>query len=56
MLNSVSEFLDEQVETRMQRLLSLVEPLMLVFMGIIIGILLISIYLPMYSMLGSSKF
>jgi type IV pilus assembly protein PilC len=56
MLNSVSEFLDEQVETRMQRLLSLVEPLMLVFMGIIIAILLISIYLPMFSMLGSSKF
>jgi type IV pilus assembly protein PilC len=56
MLNSVSDFLDEQVETRMQRLLSLVEPLMLVFMGIIIAILLISIYLPMFSMLGSSKF
>jgi len=56
MLTSVSDFLDEQVETRMQRLLSLVEPMMLVFMGIIIAILLISIYLPMYSMLGSSKF
>jgi len=56
MLNSVSEFLDEQVETRMQRLLSLVEPMMLVFMGAIIAILLISIYLPMFSMLGSSKF
>ncbi|HEV2844452.1 MAG TPA: type II secretion system F family protein [Thermoanaerobaculia bacterium] len=56
MLNSVSEFLDEQVETRMQRLLSLVEPMMLVFMGIIIAILLISIYLPMFSMLGDSKF
>jgi type IV pilus assembly protein PilC len=56
MLNSVSEFLDEQVETRMQRLLSLVEPMMLVFMGIIIAILLVSIYLPMFSMLGSSKF
>jgi type IV pilus assembly protein PilC len=56
MLNSVSEFLDEQVETRMARLLSMVEPLMLVFMGTIIAILLVSIYLPMFSMLGSSKF
>jgi type IV pilus assembly protein PilC len=55
MLGSVADFLDEQIETRMQRLLSLVEPMMLVFMGIIIAILLISIYLPMYSMLGSSK-
>lgn len=56
MLSSVSDFLDEQIETRMQRLLSLVEPMMLVFMGIIIAILLIAIYLPMFSMLGSSKF
>jgi type II secretory pathway component PulF len=56
MLSSVSDFLDEQIEARMQRLLSLVEPLMLVFMGIIIAILLISIYLPMFSMLGESKF
>ncbi len=56
MLNSVADFLDEQIETRMQRILSLVEPMMLVFMGIIIAILLISIYLPMFSMLGSSKF
>ena len=56
MLSNVSDFLDEQIETRMQRLLSLVEPLMLVFMGIIIAILLIAIYLPMFSMLGNSNF
>jgi type IV pilus assembly protein PilC len=56
MLGSVADFLDEQIETRMQRLLSLVEPMMLVFMGAIIAILLVSIYLPMFSMLGSSKF
>jgi type IV pilus assembly protein PilC len=56
MLTNVSDFLDEQIETRMQRLLSLVEPLMLVFMGIIIAILLIAIYLPMFSMLGDSQF
>ncbi|HEX5721076.1 MAG TPA: type II secretion system F family protein [Thermoanaerobaculia bacterium] len=56
MLTNVSDFLDEQIETRMQRLLSLVEPLMLVFMGIIIAILLIAIYLPMFGMLGDSQF
>jgi len=56
MLGSVADFLDEQIETRMQRILSLIEPLMLVVMGIMIAILLISIYLPMFGMLGSSKF
>lgn len=52
MLSSVSDYFDEQVETRVQRLLSLVEPVMLVVMGLIIGTLLISIYLPMFSILG----
>jgi type IV pilus assembly protein PilC len=55
MLSSVSDFLDEQIESRMQRLLSLIEPLMLVFMGIIVAIILISIYLPLFSALGSTK-
>jgi type IV pilus assembly protein PilC len=52
MLSSVAEFLDEEVETRMQRILSLIEPLMLVFMGTIVALLLVSVYLPMFSMLG----
>lgn len=48
MLTSVADYFDEQVETRMQRLLSLVEPVMLIVMGLIISLLLISIYLPMF--------
>jgi type IV pilus assembly protein PilC len=56
MLGSVADFLDEQIETRMQRLLSLIEPLMLVFMGLIVAIILISIYMPLFSSLGQSKF
>ncbi|HEX7184982.1 MAG TPA: type II secretion system F family protein [Thermoanaerobaculia bacterium] len=55
MLSNVSDFLDEQIETRMQRLLSLVEPLLLVFMGIMIAILLIAIYLPLFSALGETN-
>ena len=54
MLSDVSDFLDEQIETRMQRILSLIEPLMLVFMGVIIAIILISIYLPLFGALGQS--
>lgn len=56
MLASVSEFLDEQVETRMSRLLQLVEPLMLVFMGIIVATLLVSIYMPLFSSLARTNF
>jgi type IV pilus assembly protein PilC len=56
MLSNVSDFLDEQIETRMQRILSLIEPMMLVFMGIIIATLLVAIYLPLFSALGQTKF
>ncbi|MCP4659201.1 MAG: type II secretion system F family protein [bacterium] len=52
MLGSVSEYFDEKVETRMQRLLSLVEPIMLIIMGMIIAVILVSIYLPMFSAFG----
>ena len=52
MLSDVSDFLDEEVETNLQRLLSLLEPVMLVLMGIIVATLLISVYLPLFSLLG----
>lgn len=49
MLNEVSDFLDEEVETRVERILALIEPVMLVVMGVIIATLLIAMYLPMFS-------
>lgn len=52
MLSNVSDFFDEKVEVQVQRLLSLVEPMMLVFMGIVVAVILLSLYLPMFSMLG----
>lgn len=48
MLSSVSDYFDEKVETRTQRLLTLVEPIMLIVMGCLIATILISIYLPMF--------
>jgi type IV pilus assembly protein PilC len=56
MLTSVADFLDEQIETRMGRILTLIEPLMLVFMGIIVAMILVAIYLPLVSALGQSSF
>lgn len=56
MLTSVADFLDEQIETRMGRILTLIEPLMLVFMGIIVSMILVAIYLPLVSALGQSQY
>ncbi len=52
MLTSVSDYFDERVETKVQRLLTLVEPLMLIVMGALVALLLISIYLPMFGALN----
>jgi type IV pilus assembly protein PilC len=52
MLANVSDFLDEEIETKIQRLLTLVEPLMLVIMGCTVALLLLAMYLPLFSVLG----
>lgn len=52
MLQSVADHFDEKVEVRTQRLLSLVEPIMMIVMGVIIAVILVSIYLPMFSVLS----
>jgi type IV pilus assembly protein PilC len=56
MLTSVSDFLDDEIETRMQRILSLIEPLMLIFLGAVIAVILVSIYVPLFSALSQTKF
>jgi type IV pilus assembly protein PilC len=52
MLANVSVFLDEEVETRMARLLSLVEPILLLAVGGLVAVLLVSVYLPIFSALS----
>jgi type IV pilus assembly protein PilC len=55
MLSNVSDFFDEEVEVRMQRILSMLEPIMLVLMGGIVALILVSVYLPMFSALGNVR-
>jgi type IV pilus assembly protein PilC len=55
MMGSASDFLDEEVDTQMERILILVEPIMLILMGLIVATLLVSVYLPLFSMLGEIK-
>jgi len=50
MLGNVSEFYDEEIEARLTRLVSAIEPLILVFMGTVIAILLYAFYLPLFQL------
>lgn len=49
MLKKISRYYQEYLETFIVRLASIIEPLMIVFVGIIIGALVISIFLPIFS-------
>ena len=47
MLNSVADFFDEEVETTLGRFMTLVEPVLLVIMGIVIAGMLLALYMPL---------
>ena len=48
MLNSLADFYDEEIDTNLARFITLVEPTLLVVMGIIIAGLLLSLYMPLF--------
>ena len=50
MLTSIAEFYEEEVSLRLGALVSIIEPVMLIFMGILVAFILISLYLPIFSL------
>ena len=50
MLNSVAEFFEEDVQTNLTAAMSLIEPIILIAMGIVVVTILISLYLPIFQM------
>jgi type IV pilus assembly protein PilC len=49
MLNSLAEFYDEEIETNLGRFVTLVEPILLVIMGLVIAGLLLALYMPLFN-------
>jgi len=50
MLANVSEFYDEEIEARLSRVVAAIEPVILVFMGLVIATLLYAFYLPLFQL------
>ncbi|RZB36188.1 MAG: type IV pilus assembly protein PilC [Desulfobacteraceae bacterium Eth-SRB2] len=50
MLNKIADFYDEEVDQAVENMTSLIEPFMLVFLGCVIGGLVVSMYLPIFKM------
>jgi len=55
MLNSVAEFFEDDVNVRMQAMLSLIEPAIMLVMGTFVAFVLVALYLPIFSLADSIR-
>ncbi len=53
MLNKIADFYDEEVDTAVDSLTALLEPILMVFLGVLIGGLVIAMYLPIFKLAGA---
>ncbi|MBI5905251.1 MAG: type II secretion system F family protein [Deltaproteobacteria bacterium] len=53
MLNKIADFYDEEVDSAVEALTSLLEPMLMVFLGVVIGGLVIAMYLPVFKLAGT---
>jgi type IV pilus assembly protein PilC len=53
MLSKLADFYDEEVEASVSALLSVLEPILLIFVGGIVGVIIVSMYLPIFTLLGT---
>ncbi|QPJ65114.1 MAG: type II secretion system F family protein [Candidatus Nitrohelix vancouverensis] len=50
MLSKIADFYDEEVDTAVEALTSLLEPMLMVFLGVIVGFIVVAMYLPIFKM------
>jgi type IV pilus assembly protein PilC len=55
MLQKIADFYEDEVDSAVSALTSLLEPLMMVFLGVLLGGLIIAMYLPIFEMAGNIK-
>jgi type IV pilus assembly protein PilC len=53
MLNKIADFYDAEVDTAVKALTQLLEPALMVFLGTVVGGMVIAMYLPIFKMAGS---
>ncbi|MFQ5877881.1 MAG: type II secretion system F family protein [Acidobacteriota bacterium] len=52
MLSKIADFYEDEVDEAVENLMALLEPVMILFLGIMIGGIVISMYMPMFSLIG----
>jgi type IV pilus assembly protein PilC len=52
MLQKIADFYEEEVDASVKDMLTLLEPVMIMFLGIVVGGIVISLYLPLFSLIA----
>jgi len=52
MLDKIADFYDDEVDTAVEALLSAMEPMLIVFLGVIVGGMIVAMYLPIFDMIN----
>jgi type IV pilus assembly protein PilC len=52
MLGKIADFYEDEVDSSIQSLTSIIEPLMMIGVGAMVGVIIISMYLPMFKLLS----
>jgi type IV pilus assembly protein PilC len=55
MLSKIADFYEEEVDVAVASMTSLIEPIMMVFLGSVIGGMVVAMYLPIFEMAGNIK-
>jgi len=55
MLSKIADFYEEEVDVAVASMTSMIEPLLMVFLGTVVGGLVIAMYLPIFEMAGNIK-
>jgi len=55
MLGKIADFYEDEVDASIQSLTSIVEPIMMILVGLMVGVIIIAMYLPMFKMLTLVK-
>ena len=53
MLEKIADFYDEEVDQAVENLTAMIEPMMIVFLGVVVGGLIVAMYLPIFKMAGA---
>jgi type IV pilus assembly protein PilC len=55
MLREVAEVYDESIQSRIDTFVSLIEPVIIIFMGVLVALMLLSVYVPIFNIIKVAR-